>query len=164
MKSNSFKYYGVPPIGKDIFISSLIGYVCLILGNGSNENADLLIAETIKSETQNAEAVDYSTDYGEGLGQFDKSTFVDVISRISIEKKQQVFKYFLIDLDTVKYEDLRRSPLLSVVLIRLKYLLIPAAIPVDLKERYNYYKVHYNSIHGKATLAHYFASNGYINV
>ena len=160
MKSNSFRFYGVPPIGKDIFIKQIINYVCFILGNGGNNNADLLIGETIKSETQNATAEDYSSDYGEGLGQFDKVAFDDVISRVK-SKKEKVLKYFLIDLDKVKYEDLRNSPVLSVVLIRLKYLLVPSEIPLDVKERYEYYKKWYNSIKGKATLAHFLSSNGY---
>jgi hypothetical protein len=164
MKSNSFKYYGVPSTGKDTIIKAIISYVCFILGNGSNNNADLLISETIKSETQNAEAIDYSKEYGEGLGQFDRGTFDDVIARVSKEKKEKVYKYFLINLDNAKYEDLRHSPMLSVILIRLKYLLIPSAIPIDRKERYEYYKKWYNSINGKATLAHFYSSNGYNNV
>ncbi len=161
VNSNSFKSYGVPPIGKDVFISSLISYVCMFLGNGSNDNANLLLSETIKSETQNASAIDHSTAYGEGLGQFDYSTFVDVVNRVSSSKKELIKKYTLIDLDKAQYEDLRHNPLLSVIMIRLKYLLIPKAIPTNLEERYNYYKVYYNSIQGKATLAHYYHSNGY---
>lgn len=161
MNSNSFKYYGVPPIGKDIFISSIITYVCFFLGNGSNDNADVLLRETIKSETQNAEAKDYSPEYGEGLGQFDKVAFHDTIKRTRTSTKERIYKYTLIDLDEAEYTDLRHNPLLSVIMIRLKYLLIPEAIPTTKRERYDYYKKYYNSLQGKATLAHFYKSNGY---
>lgn len=164
MNSNSFKHYGVPPIGKDVFISTMVNYVCFVLGNGSNNNADLLLSETIKSETQNATAIDFSKDYGEGLGQFDRGTFNDVINRISQKKVERIKMYFGVELSKLKYEDLRNSPLMSIVMIRLKYLLVPAPIPVDTRQRYEYYKKYYNSISGKATLSHWAESNGYVNV
>ena len=164
INSNSFKYYGVPPVGKDTFIYAIVQYVCFIFGSGDNSNAINLLSETIKSETQNATAQDYSKEYGEGLGQFDKSSFQDVISRTSQKNKDKIKKYFLIDLNSAKYEDLRKNPILSVILIRLKYWLVPYAIPSSIEDRYRYYKKYYNSIYGKATYSHYLASNGYVNV
>lgn len=161
MNSTSFKHYGVPPIGRSILIDTIIQYVCFILGNGSNDNADLLLKETITTETGYATIEDRSTAYGEGLGQFDKIAFTDVKYRTSQAKKEKIKKYFLIDIDTAEYEDLRHNPLLSVIFIRLKYLLVPTPIPVDLQERYQYYKIHYNSKYGKATLDHFLKMNNY---
>lgn len=159
--NNSLKYYGVPVIGKDQIIDGLIYYVCGVLGNGKNNNAYIMIRETIMSETLYAEAKDYSIEYGEGLGQFDKIAFEDVRKRANLKHKKIIKECTNLDIEECNYEDLRKNPLLSVVFIRLKYLLIPETIPLNAIDRYNYYKKYYNTLSGKATLDHFLKANNY---
>ena len=157
--SNRFKEYGVldGKIG-DLQIYFYIMLVVKALGNGSNNNADLLLEEVINAESGKGYYRDTATAYGEGLGQFDRIAFEDVKLRASSNTKQRL-KMIGVDLDTLKYEELRSSPLASIALIRVKFLLVPSAIPTDFNIRYQYYKKYYNSVLGKATLAHYTKAN-----
>jgi len=158
---NSFKYYGVPKLGKDQIIDGLIYYVCGLLGNGKNNNAFIMIRETLMSETLYGEAKDYSEEYGEGLGQFDKIAFEDVQKRANLKHKKIIKEYTNLDIEECNYEDLRKNSLLSIIFVRLKYLLIEECIPVNIKDRYNYYKKYYNTVLGKATLDHFLKANNY---
>ncbi len=160
-KKISWVDYGVPFLGRDQIIDGLTHYVCGVLGNGKNNNAFILIRETIMSETLYATSKDYSKEYGEGLGQFDKIAFKDVQKRSNLKHKKIIKDCIGYDLDNFKYEDLRKNPLLSIIFIRLKYLLISDSIPLGLEDRYNYYKKWYNTKLGKATFKHWLETNGY---
>jgi len=161
INSNEWKYYGLSPIGTKAIIKGITSQVVAVLGNGSYDNADLLIYETIGIETHFATAKDRSREYGEGLGQFDKIGFYDTIQRTSEANKKRVYERFGINIEKVKYEDLRKNPTLSILFIRLKYLLVPGAIPTNLEDRYAYYKKWFNSIYGASTYKKYLKANGY---
>jgi len=159
LQSQRFKDYGVltGTLG-DYQIKVDIALVCGLLGNGANNNADKLIQETINSESQNGNYPDSTKTFGEGLGQFDKIAFYDVKQRAR-QSHKKLLNLILVDVDNAKYEDLRKSARLAVAFIRLKYLLIPEAIPKHFNERYAYYKKYYNTELGKATFAHFRDSN-----
>jgi len=159
LNSNRFKYYGVldGELG-DYQIKVDIALVCGLLGNGSNDNADTLIQMTINSESQNGYAIDHSKNYGEGLGQFDRIAFDDVKARAR-QKHKDILKLLIIDVDNARYEDLRKSARLQIAFIRLKYLLIPQAVPTNFNDLYAYYKKYYNTENGKATFTHFQESN-----
>ena len=153
-----FRDYGIVD-GKlgDLQIYGYIYIVCKALGNGKHDNADALIEETIRSECNFGYTKDRSKEYGEGLGQFDRIAFDDVKNRVKENTKVRL-KKMGIDLDQARYEDLRKSPLLSIVFIRLKYLLVPSSIPLTREGRWQYYKKWYNSYAGAATMAHFMAA------
>lgn len=153
LASRRYIMYGIFPILGDSQIKNDILRVCEVFGYGANNNAHILIAETIQIESDFGTAIDYSKEYGEGLSQFDKGTFKDTIDRTSKSNKDKTLKHFGIDLNKVKYEHLRSNPLLSIILTRLKYIFIPEAIPLNKIDRYYYYKKYWNSYEGKSTLA-----------
>jgi hypothetical protein len=55
-----------------------------------------------------------------------------------------VWDRYQIDIDKISYHDLRFSPLYSVILARLKYLLVPYSIPSTKEERAKYWYKWYN--------------------
>ena len=158
MNTKEFKYYGL--IGGDLEIKAKIYMVCKVISPATIENASKLLAETVAIETRNGKAVDYSDSYGEGLTQFDRPTFEDIKSYYSNPRFNDLMKdiktYLFIDVLNFKYEDLRRSPMASLVFARLLYLRVPSAIPDTVAGRYEYYKKYFNSILGASTF------NGYI--
>ena len=137
-------------------------HVCDTLGYGSNNNAHLLLSETAQQETRYGEAVDYSWGVGVGVMQFDPGVnggFEDTKNRTSKSKKDLIKKVYGIDIDRTEIDNLRYSPLLSVIYARLFYLLRPGAIPTTLQGRAEYWKEHYNSIKGKGTVEEYIKNN-----
>lgn len=142
-------------IAKGINIKLIVLEVCQVLGNGSNNTAHLLLLETIAQETNMGTYADKTIGAGMGLCQFDELPFKDVKDRTSISNKNKIYEHFGIDLDLVRWEDLRYNPLLSIIFCRLKYILVPSAIPSDLESRALYYKKYYNSYVGKATPEQY---------
>lgn len=122
---------------------------------GGGEPARLLLLETAAAETDVGNAIDKSWSVGVGLMQFDEIAFRDVKQRTSRAIKEIVMQKFGVDIDRATHFDLRYSPLLSVLFARLKYRLVPAAIPVRLEDRAAYWKKWYNSELGAGTTAHY---------
>lgn len=136
--------------------------VCECLGFGAYDNAHLLLLETAAAETHLGEVDDKSIYAGMGLTQFDKMPFYDVKNRSSYKTKKRVRDYFGIDIELVEWEHLRYNPLLALIFTRMKYILIPAAIPQSIEGRAAYWKKWYNSELGKGTVSHYLqASNNY---
>jgi len=140
-------------------LNDAIKEVCECLGNGSNNNADKLLYETVGAETSHGNAKDNSKYAGMGITQFDKMPFYDVKSRTRKSNKDKIRDYFNIDIDLIVWEDLRYNPLLSMIFTRLKYKLIPNVIPTTLKERAKYWKIEYNSTLGRGTIEHYIEAN-----
>jgi len=125
---------------------------------GGGDAAKKLLLETAAAETGMGEAIDKSWFVGIGLMQFDEIGFKDVQQRTSRAKKDLVLNCFGIDIDRVVHTDLRWSPLLSVIFARLKYQLVPSAIPDEQYARAAYWKKWYNSSLGKGTPEHYMRS------
>ena len=142
-----------------INIRLLVLEVCQILGNGSNNTAHLLLLETIAVETGMGTIVDNTPSVGMGLCQFDKIGFDDVKERTSLRNKEKIYEHFGIDIDLVSFNDLRYNPLISVIFCRLKYILVPSAIPDTIQGRAFYWKRWYNSYAGKGSPEHYLKMN-----
>ena len=149
----SFFLYGLT---SEQHLRDIIKSVVLYLGGG--ENAEALLLETASAETALGTAVDTSYNVGMGLMQFDPIGFDDVKARTSQRNKERVKRCFGIDIDRVQYTELRYSPLLSVVFARLKYILVPHAIPDTLEGRAKYWKHWYNSELGAGTPEYYASS------
>ncbi|DAB27330.1 MAG: hypothetical protein A2513_04360 [Sulfurimonas sp. RIFOXYD12_FULL_33_39] len=145
-------YYGLIS-QNDIY--KAVDRVVECLGGGAA--AKMLLLETSAAETDMGDAHDLTWNTGIGLMQFDKIGFDDVKIRTSQAKKQKVKECFGVDIDKVIHTDLRWSPLLSVIFARLKYLLVPNAIPNTIGGRAEYWKRWYNSSLGKGTPEHYLA-------
>jgi len=117
-------------------LENTVDKVVSVLGGG--EPAKRLLMETAASETDLGKAIDRSWNVGIGVMQFDKIGFDDVKQRTSAAKKALIDKSFGINIDRVTYTDLRWNPLLSVIFARLKYLLVPGAIPDTIMARADY--------------------------
>lgn len=133
--------------------------VCNTLGNGSNNNAHLLLSETAMAETAYGDTPDLHPTSGYGLFQFDKVGFEDTRKRTPQAKKDLIKKIYGIDIDNVSILSLQWSPLLSTIFARLFYLLRPGAIPTDIIGRANYWKTYYNTKSGAGTITHYLEAN-----
>lgn len=151
-KETRLKTYGFK---KDIELFGTISLVCSIFGNGSNNNADLILEKTARSESHLATYPDEKTEYGESPYQFDKIGFLDTVDRAKQEDKILSIIHFGINLDELEYADLRKNILASTILARLKYKLVPYKFPTDDLEQYHYYKKYWNSESGSATLEHF---------
>ncbi|WP_345984323.1 hypothetical protein WCX49_06710 [Sulfurimonas sp. HSL-1656] len=160
----SFFLYGLP---SKAALVEIVDNVVSVLGGG--EPARLLLLETAAAETDMGNAIDRSWFTGIGLMQFDPIGFDDVKERTPARIKKIVNQYFGIDIDRATINDLRWSPMLSVVFARLKYRLIPepipkkliSSVPFDIDDpemidgRDAYWKRHYNSMAGAGTPEHY---------
>ncbi len=126
---------------------------------GTSENVEAtkqLMIGTIAQETKLGTYRDPSPyKYGSGLCQIDpKLPFEDIQDRagkwIGIVKD-----IFAIDIERATHRELELSPLLSVVMARVKYKIVPYTIPPDFDGQWKYYKKWYNSYAGKATKEEY---------
>ncbi len=157
VQKRSFMLYGLT---SRTHLYDMVNDVVTCLGGG--ENAKLLLLETAAAETGLGEVIDTSWNVGIGLMQFDKIGFDDVKQRTSPGVKEKVLHCFGVDIDRVEHTDLRWSPLLSVIFARLKYRLVPSAIPSTLHGRADYWKKWYNSSLGAGTPEGYMsAANKY---
>jgi len=134
--------------------------VCYCLGNGSNHTADKLLLETAGSETGKGTIADKTRDAGMGITQFDWIGFKDTLDRTRQKDKDKILEYFDINIDWIKWEELRYNPLLAMIFTRLKYKLIPEVIPISKEDRARYWKKYYNTEAGKGTIEHYLEMNG----
>jgi hypothetical protein len=146
--------------------------VCKSLGNGKNNNADLLIIETACAESQLARYHDDTPDgAGRGLTQVDAGTFYwlkekalelapGACMRTKRSWREKILKDFGVDLKRVEHSDLDYNPLLAFIWCRLRYLVVTEAVPKTLDGRALYWKKHYNSYaeNAKGTPEHYIQS------
>ncbi len=157
MNSTEYKNYGL--IGGNVQIQAYIYMACKVISPTTVENAKLLLAETIAVESKNGQVADNSLTYGEGLTQFDKPTFIDVKKTFSdikhVELLKRIKTFLNVDILTAEYEDLRKSPMLSIVMARLLYLRVPESIPDTDFGRWAYYKRWFNSSLGATTESKY---------
>jgi len=129
--------------------------VTRVLGDGANNTAHLLLSETAQTETSYGDYPDMNLFSGYGVMQFDDVGINDTIARTPQHIKDLIKKTWGIDLDYVNGFAMQWSPLLSVVMARLKYRLIPQEIPKSRNARAMYWKKWYNSELGKGTVEHY---------
>ena len=161
MNTNQFKFYGVA-VG-DIQIQAFIKIACYIINPTNAKESELLLSELIAVESNNGNAVDFSPNYGEGLTQFDRSTFDYVKTHFSQLKYTDLMgkikTYCMVDLQNAKYEDLRKSPMLSIVMARLRFYMLPNSIPDTKLERWELYKKYFNSELGATTKEKYYTAS-----
>lgn len=161
MTTNEFKYYGL--LFGEPQIKAFITLACKVISPLTEKQASLLLAETIAVESDNGKAKDYSPNYGEGLTQFDKVTFEDVKNYYKAVKydglANKIRGYLMQDIRYAKYEDLRISPMLSIVFARLLYLRVSENIPTTKEGRWLYYKKWFNSSLGATTRAKYYIAS-----
>ena len=151
-KKERLEQYGVT---SNMQVLAGIQWVCDVFGNGSNNNAKLLLEKTIKHESKLGNHKDLSKEYGEGTSQIDKPTFDWIKEKLKednyLENRQLFNKHFGFPLNTLEYEDLRTIANTSIFLCRMRYKFVPEAIPVDNLGQYEYYKKYWNG-NGAATL------------
>ena len=162
MKSNKYNYYGV--VGGELQIKASIKIACNVINPSNAKESELLLSELIAVESDNGNATDYSPDYGEGLTQFDRPTFESVKAYFLQSRfkdlLQKIKTYCLVDVANATYEDLRVSPMLSIVMARLLFYKLPHSIPADKYDRWLLYKKYFNSELGATTQdKYYLASN-----
>ena len=125
------------------------------LGNGANNTAHLLLSETAQSETNYGDFKDTNLFSGYGVMQFDKIAIDDTIARTPQKIKDKVLQKWGVNLDFVDGFTMQWSPLVSVIMARLKYRLVPQEIPKTRAERANYWKKYYNSALGAGSPQEY---------
>tara|TARA_R110001606_G_scaffold2504_4_gene10976 strand:- start:8645 stop:9157 length:513 start_codon:yes stop_codon:yes gene_type:complete len=151
-KKERLEQYGVT---SNMQVLSGIQWVCDVFGNGSNNNAKLLLEKTIRHESKLGNYKDSSEEYGESTSQIDPDTFYWLKEKLSkknyLETRQLFHKHFGFPLSTLEYEDLRTIPNTGIFLCRMRYKFVPEAIPTGSLGQYEYYKKYWNG-NGAATL------------
>ena len=129
-----------------------IDAICELLPN--KDDRRVLMIATAYQETKMGRYKDPSTNRnGEGLFQFDPSIIEDTLSRTKKRIRARLEEKFDIDLDEVTHKNLNNMPLIQTILAALKYWIVPEPLPNknDFDGMWNYYKIYFNSIKGKAT-------------
>ena len=147
-KKQRLEQYGITTDGQ---ILGAISRCCDILGNGKNKAAKVFIEKICRHESHFGTYPDSSKKYGEGLSQFDKISFDDVVARTKDKHIKTVLKYYGFNIKEMDYEELRHNLSLQIVMTRLKLKLIPDVFPVDDDGQWEYYKKYWNTESGKAT-------------
>lgn len=146
-------YYGLT-------CESNLAEVCALacsLWQESAEDAYILMLATAFAETNGGHYRDDTRGkYGEGVFQFDPGILEDVRNRMNAKQPRKVieaYEKFDIKLEELSHSMLRYAPLAEAVLTRFKYYLVPKPMPkwTDYMRVWDYYKVYFNSIHGKTT-------------
>lgn len=128
-----------------------IRFVCIRLGNGKNNCADLMMLRTAVAETMAGMYRDSTPlTCGVGLFQFDQIRFDDTIARQDADELLEVFYMFGYRLDQIELADLADDPLLSCIMARLAYKSVVAEIPLSIEEQAYYWKRHWNTYHPNA--------------
>jgi hypothetical protein len=148
VNENMLKYYGAKSE------SEIKDAITEIAGNysyGANFT-DLynFLFEIVCAETNFGNAKDTTLESGEGLTQFDKTTFTELYNLAQAEKKLPSEFYNL------TYYDLRKNPRFSIWMARyFVYKRIPHKIPSTIDGRASDWKKYYNTIYGAGTVEHY---------
>lgn len=143
-----FNYYGAKSISdiKDAITTTASNY----RWGADYNNLYNALFEIVCAETNFGHAKDTTKESGEGLTQFDKTTFNELYAQSQAENKLPRAFYGL------TYYDLRKNPSFSLFMARyFLYKRIPHAIPSTVEGRAKDWKKYYNTIYGKGTEAHY---------
>ena len=151
-KEERLSQYGIT---SDMQVLAGTEWVCDVFGNGSNNNAKILLEKTIRHESKLGNYKDSSEEWGEGTGQIDKLTLIWMKDKLSegnyLETRNLFNKHFGFPLNTLEYEDLRRVQNVGTFLCRMRYKFVTDTIPIDNLGQYEYYKKWWNG-NGAATL------------
>lgn len=128
--------------------------VVSVLGGG--EPAYSLLVETAAAETLLGSFPDVHEDrLGVGLCQHDEINLKDIKQEGEQRHFNLIKQHWGYDVPSLELADLAYDPLLSLILCRLSYKRIPAAIPADLRGRAEYWKEYYNTAAGKGSVNEY---------
>lgn len=147
-------------ISNDIEILGAISLACTVLGNGGNDNANLLMEKTARVESHLANYRDEKPEHGESAFQFDEGTFDWIIRKISTGRRYlhhiaNIEKHYNFDITKIEYSDLRNNINASALLCRLRYKFVTEAIPEGDYAQWEYYKTHWNSSEGEGDYPHW---------
>ncbi|MBA5234770.1 hypothetical protein H2Y56_22065 [Pectobacterium aroidearum] len=131
--------------------------VCDVIGHGKNNKAVELLVETAAAETLLGDFKDPTPNgAGTGLTQVDFETFEWLRTKyMGTAISSRLMSTFGFDLSKTVYQQLRFSPLVSMIFCRLRYHTVPTMIPDTRAGRAEYWKRHYNTSAGKGTPADY---------
>lgn len=146
-------YYGLTSFSD---IKNAAKVICDTLGHGVNNVAVRFLCEIAAQETLSGYARDRHTiRLGVGLMQIDRIAYIDVQERTSGKTWNIIYDNHGINGETLNYEMLAYSPLLSILFARLFLRLIPKEFPVSRKGRAKYWKKYYNTEAGAGTVEQY---------
>lgn len=146
--SQMFESYGAKSIS-DIK-SAIIDTASLYAWGANFTDLYNALFEIVCAETNFGHAKDTTRESGEGLTQFDKTTFSELYARAMAEGKMPS------KFQGLTYYDLRKNPHFSLFMARyFLYKRIPHKIPSTIENRANDWKKYYNTIYGKGTVQHY---------
>lgn len=147
--NNQFLYYGIN--GGDTEILAIIDEVAKNHAMGANQNlVKKALFEIISAESDFGYAVDKTLNSGEGLTQFDKTTYNELRDELLKQGKNPY------NLESTPYNALRTNPKLQIYMARyFLYRRVPSAIGATLSARASQWKKYYNTIYGAGTTAHY---------
>lgn len=142
-------YYGVN--GGDSEILSIIDEVATKHTMGANVTLlKKALFEIVATESDFGYAIDRTTSSGEGLTQFDKTTYDELRNEL-LKKGENPY-----NLESTPYNALRTNPKLQIYMTRyFLYRRIPSAIAPTLSGRAEQWKKYYNTIYGAGTASHY---------
>lgn len=153
-------YYGLT---RESQLHEMIADVCDLFPGDCWITTVHLITETCQQETRLGHYKDPTPDgAGRGVSQFDKIAVIDTVNRTN-HHHQKIIDKFGIDLNQISHDDLDFAPLPCIILTRLKYMLIPEAIPKTVEGRADYWKTYYNTSLGKGCSSEYIAAAKDIN-
>lgn len=147
-------FYGVISL---LHLKDIAFEVADCIGHGANQSAALMLLETCAAETGCGDYRDPTPDgAGRGVGQTDADTFGWLKTKFAqSDVAKRIDSRFGIRLSRVNHDDLDYNPLLSLIFVRLRYLVVPDAIPSTVEGRAAYWKQYYNTSAGKGTVEHY---------
>ena len=118
---------------------------------GGDEEHERLLLGTACTETDLATFGDVHPDkWGVSVVQFDQIRFDDVITRTRKKHRELFFKHYKIRLGSLKLHAISRNPEVAFALCRLAYILIPEAVPKNIRGQAEYWKTHWNTHHANA--------------
>lgn len=152
INSNMLEWYGAKSISeiKDAITETASNY----RWGADFTNLYNALFEIVAVESDFGHAKDTTKESGEGLTQFDKTTFNELYQKAQAENKMPREFYNL------TYYDLRKNPRFSLFMARyFLYKRVPHAIPNSVESRAKDWKKYYNTIYGKGTESHYISQN-----
>ena len=123
---------------------------------GGGDKAVRLLLETACVETHLGTYPDrHPEKLGVGLTQFDQIALDDLQQRVRSRHRRLLKQEFGYSLNDIKLADLAYDATLAMALTRLKYLLVPEAIPTTILGRAEYWKKYWNTSAGKGEVVDY---------
>lgn len=148
----SNKYYGPE---KYTDIKSYAHEISMVLGNGPNNNMDLLLLATLAQETNMGNYRDRNPNhYGIGIAQIEMETLKYIKRWVKNDAKylaEKIYDSWGINIQHIGLEEIRDDIFTSMVVARLLYEMRMRRYPESKSDIWYFYKKYYNTYRGKAT-------------